>query len=70
MTTNIFSIRDCGKLVGIPVHRIAYAHTQERLPEPAQRVAGKRVYTWQDCRRVASYFGVKIPDEPEAVHAG
>ena len=31
MTEQLFSIRDCGKAVGIAAHKIAYAHTQERL---------------------------------------
>ena len=63
--TQLFSIRDCGKLCSVPAHRIAYAHTQERLPEPALRVAGKRIYTWDDVLKVAAYFGVEIKDQEE-----
>jgi 2-hydroxychromene-2-carboxylate isomerase len=61
----LFSIRDCGRLIGIAPHKIAYAHSQDRLAEPKLRFAGKRVYTWQDCRRVAKHFGVEIADRPE-----
>ncbi len=56
MTDQLFSIRDCGKLVGIAAHKIAYAHSQERLAEPRFRVAGKRIYTAADVQRVAKYF--------------
>ena len=59
----LFSIRDCGRLIGIAPHRIAYEHTQDRLPEPKLRVANKRIYTMEDCLRVAKHFGVKIHEE-------
>ncbi len=59
MTEQLFSIRDCGKAVGIAPHQIAYAHSQERLPEPQYRVAGKRIYTANDVQRVAAYFADK-----------
>jgi hypothetical protein len=61
----LYSIRDCGRLLGIAPHKIAYAHSQDRLAEPNLRVAGKRIYTWDDCRRVAAYFNVPINDQPE-----
>lgn len=56
MTEQLYSIRDCGKLVGVAAHKIAYAHSQERLPEPQYRIAGKRIYTAEDVERVAKYF--------------
>jgi DNA-binding transcriptional MerR regulator len=61
----LYSIRDCGKLIGVAPHKIAYAHTQDRIPEPKLRVANKRVYTLDDCRRVARYFGVEIRQDKE-----
>ena len=54
--TELYSIRDVGRRLGIAPHKIAYAHTQERLPEPQFRVAGKRIYTVADVQRVAAYF--------------
>jgi DNA-binding transcriptional MerR regulator len=56
MIEQLYSIRDCGKAVGVAAHKIAYAHTQERLAEPQYRIAGKRIYTAEDVRRVARYF--------------
>jgi hypothetical protein len=57
--TELYSIRGCGKAIGIAPHQIAYAHTQERLAEPQFRVAGKRIYTADDVQRVAAYFAEK-----------
>ncbi len=57
--TELYSIRDCGRAIGIAPHQIAYAHTQERLAEPQFRVAGKRIYTAEDVQRVAGYFAGK-----------
>ena len=59
MIEQLYSIRDCGKAVGVAAHKIAYAHAQERLPEPQYRIAGKRIYTAEDVQRVAMYFAEK-----------
>ena len=59
MVEELLSIRDVGKVVGVAPHQIAYAHSQERLPEPRYRVAGKRIYTGEDVQRVAAYFAEK-----------
>ena len=65
MTEQLFSIRDCGKAVGVAAHRISYAHSQERLAEPRFRVAGKRIYTANDVAMVAAYFAEKIRKKNE-----
>lgn len=54
--SELLSIRDVGRRIGVAPHRIAYAHTQERLPEPRYRVGGHRVYTPSDVQAVAAYF--------------
>ena len=63
MTEELCSIRDVGRRLGIAPHQIAYAHAQERLPEPQYRVAGKRIYTPADIERVAAYFAEKLQKE-------
>ena len=60
MVEQLFSIRDCGKAVGVAAHKIAYAHAQEFLREPQYRIAGKRIYTIDDVQRVAAYFAEKL----------
>jgi hypothetical protein len=55
----LLSIRDCAKRLGVASHRIAYAHETGKLADTEYRVAGKRIYTVEDLRRVADYFGIK-----------
>ena len=57
--TELCSIRDVGRRLGIAPHQIAYAHAQERLPEPQYRIAGKRIYTSADIEKVSAYFAEK-----------
>ena len=55
-TKTFYSITDCSRLLGVQEHRIAYAHRTSKLPEPKIRVAGKRVYSPAELRRMAAYF--------------
>ena len=55
-TKQFYSITDVSRLLGVQEHRIAYAHRTGKLPEPKIRVAGKRVYSLADLRRMATYF--------------
>jgi hypothetical protein len=64
--TELFSIRDCARRLGVASHRIAYAHETGKLAEVRLRVAGKRIYTAADLRRVAEYFGVDLEGRPDA----
>ena len=57
--TELFSIRDVARNLGVPAHKICYAHVQGKLAEPKFWVAGNRVYTLADLRRVAAYFAQK-----------
>ena len=66
----LLSIRDVGRRLGIAPHQIAYAHTQERLPEPQCRVAGKRIYAPEDVQRVAKYFAEKSRKKGGKGHDG
>lgn len=56
MRRTLFSTTDCARAVGVPEHRLAYAHRSGKLPEPELRVAGKRVYQPHEVRQVAAYF--------------
>ena len=58
MTTH-YSTTDLAKLAGIAEHRITYAHRCGKLAEPELKVAGKRIYSEADIRRVVRYFGVE-----------
>ena len=59
----LLSLRDCARRLGVASHRIAYAHEAGLLPDVHLRVAGKRIYTTADLRRVAEYFGIELDKE-------
>ena len=54
---------DVARLLGIPEHRLVYAFRAGKLEEPRFRVAGKRVFTASDVRRVAEYFADDLGGE-------
>ncbi len=56
----LLSTKDCIRRLAIPEHRLVYAYRTGKLPEPTFLVAGRRVYTEEDVRRVANYFGVDL----------
>ena len=62
--TELLSIRDCARRLGVAVHRISYAHDAGKLADTELRVAGKRIYTAEDLERVAQYFGITLKPEP------
>jgi DNA-binding transcriptional MerR regulator len=57
--TELLSIQDVARRIGVAAHRVCYAHVQGKLAEPRFWVAGKRVYTAADLRKVAAYFARK-----------
>ena len=61
MHDKLYSTIDCVRLLGIAEHRLLYAHRTGRLQEP-DRVANKRIYDEEDLQRVATYFGVPLPE--------
>lgn len=54
----IYSTGEAARLLGVPVHRISYAHASGKVKEPA-RVFGKRAYSENDLAALAKFFGVK-----------
>jgi DNA-binding transcriptional MerR regulator len=59
----LLSLRDCARRLGITPHRIAYAHELGKLADVECRVAGKRIYTEADVKRVADYFGIELKEQ-------
>jgi DNA-binding transcriptional MerR regulator len=60
MPKQLYSITDLAKLLGVAEHRIHYAHRCGKLAAPTFMVAGKRVYTESDLKRVAKHFDVDL----------
>ena len=57
-----FSTGQVARLLGVPIHKLSYAHATGHLPEPSQRFLGKRCYTADEVQQAANYFGVDILD--------
>ena len=56
----IYSIGEAARILGVKPFRLAYAHTNGSLDEPA-RIMSRRAYSESDIERAASYFNV-TPD--------
>jgi hypothetical protein len=57
----LFSSIEVARIAGVPEHRLAYALRAGKLSPPAFLVAGKKVFTEDDCRRVRDYFAQRGP---------
>lgn len=66
----LFSAGQVARLLGLPAHRIAYAHASLALAEPGRRILNKRMYTIDEVRAVAAHFGVPLTPETDAVISG
>lgn len=58
--TQLLSTKQCCHYLAIPEHRLVYAYRTGKLPEPSFMIGGTRVFTKDDVRRVADYFGVDL----------
>ncbi len=56
----LLSVGQVARLLGIPPHRLSYAHASLALAEPELRIMNKRMYTTDDVNRVAEHFGVVL----------
>ena len=64
------SLRQVAELLKLQHYRIEYAIATHRIPEPAVRVANKRIFQQADIRAIATHFGVTYPMvEPQATPA-
>jgi len=55
------SLQQVAELLKLRHYQIAYAIATHRVPEPAVRVANKRVFQHADIAAVASHFGIIYP---------
>ena len=55
------SLREVSGLLNVRLHRIEYCLSNQIVPEPKLRIAGKRIFTPADVSRLATHFGVKLP---------
>ena len=55
-----WSIGEVAKICAVPAHRIVYAHQSGKLPEPGDRICGKRVYNIAELISVGDFFGTRV----------
>jgi len=55
------SLQTVSRLLGVRPHRIEYCLSNQLVPEPKLRIAGKRIFTPADVRRLATHFKVTLP---------
>jgi DNA-binding transcriptional MerR regulator len=57
--TKHYSLNEVARLIGVKAHRLGYAISNGYLPEPAERVSNKRLFTPEDVRAAALYFSAE-----------
>ena len=65
MDTSHYLLSDVARILRLKPHRLNYALATRHVPEPALRVANKRVFLAEDVERLARHFQV-TPDWPPA----
>ena len=70
MSQTFYSLGEVGRLLKISPHRIAYAITATKLPEPAYRHANQRCFTIEDIQRIVKHFGLENPFQPKSTAQG
>jgi hypothetical protein len=69
MNQNLMSLSGAAKVLGVRPHQVAFAIVSFCVPEPAMRVANRRVFQQEDIDRLEEYFAKKKaaqqPQEPE-----
>jgi hypothetical protein len=60
--SEVFSLGEVARRIGIQPYRIAYAISTGQVPEASFKFLGKRCFTAEDIGRVAQHFGVTQSD--------
>lgn len=60
---NLKTTAEVAQLLKIKEHRINYALRIGKVAQPKLRMAGRKLFTTRDVKRVADYFGVEVPTE-------
>lgn len=58
-----FILNEVARIVGVKAHVIAYAISAGHIPEPALRIAGKRVFSAKEVENIKTYFEIRNKKE-------
>jgi DNA-binding transcriptional MerR regulator len=61
-----WSLKDVSQRLNIHSYRIQYVYVHGLVAEPLQRSSGRRVFTFEDVKRLAEYFKVRLPETESA----
>lgn len=56
-------LHEVSKRLGIIAHKLVYAITSGKVPEPRLRINNKRIFQADDVKRLADHFGIKLWDK-------
>ncbi len=59
MNQQHFLVNEVARLIGVKAHQIQYAIASGFLPEPAERINNKRIFTPKDIAQIGAYFTEK-----------
>lgn len=59
MNQKHYSLKQVAEIVGVKAHRISYAVSNGFLPEPAERITNRRMFTESDVAAAQRYFARK-----------
>ena len=54
-----YSLKEIANIVGVKAHRISYALSNGFLPEPAERITNRRIFTEADLEAAKRYFAAQ-----------
>lgn len=55
----LFSTAEVCRQAMVAPHRLVYAMSQNKIPEPRNRLNGRRAFTLRDVARIKAYFNQK-----------
>jgi DNA-binding transcriptional MerR regulator len=59
MTQQHYSLGEVARIVGVRAHRISFALSSGFIPEPAERITNRRMFTEADIETARRYFAAK-----------
>jgi hypothetical protein len=51
-------LNEVSKRLGLSAHKVSYAISSRKVPEPKLRIANKRIFQQEDVVRLAQHFGL------------
>lgn len=64
---NLKTTAEVATLLHVAEHKLNYAMRTKSLPQPKLRMAGRKLFTNREIKKIADYFGVEVPTEVSRV---